>query len=322
MKIKKTIFLILIIINCITIFNFSSQKADLSRNTSGRVANLIIKTFPSLNSKSEEEKLYIANEVLQPVVRKLAHYLIYTSLGFWTMNYAMCFKGTNKQKGITSWVFGTLYAASDEIHQLFIEGRSGEIKDACLDSLGVITGILIALLLIMILRKIFKIKKEKFEINKNTKILFISSTGGHFSELMQLKPIMDKCTKHIVTENTFGNYDLKNKYKKEISFLVYETKKRPLRYIFVLLINCFISLYIYLKFRPQMIITTGTHTAIPMCFIGKTLGSKVIYIETFANKLSKTQTGKLIYYIADLFIVQWEEMLKLYPKAKCLGAIY
>ena len=59
-----------------------------------------------------------------------------------------------------------------------------------------------------------------------------------------------------------------------------------------------------------------------MCYLGKLLGNKIIYIETFANRHSKTATGKLIYPIADLFIVQWEEMLELYPKAVYGGAIY
>ena len=59
-----------------------------------------------------------------------------------------------------------------------------------------------------------------------------------------------------------------------------------------------------------------------MCIIGKIFGSKIIYIETFANRNKKTATGRLIYKIADLFIVQWEEMLKLYPKAIYGGSIY
>ena len=52
-----------------------------------------------------------------------------------------------------------------------------------------------------------------------------------------------------------------------------------------------------------------------MCILGKIFGSKIIYIETFANHHKKTATGRLIYPIADLFIVQWEEMLEIYPKA-------
>ena len=59
-----------------------------------------------------------------------------------------------------------------------------------------------------------------------------------------------------------------------------------------------------------------------MCLIGKIFGSKVIYIETFANIHTKTITGRLIYKVADLFVVQWESMLELYPKATYGGWIY
>ena len=69
-------------------------------------------------------------------------------------------------------------------------------------------------------------------------------------------------------------------------------------------------------------VTTGTHTAVPMCYIAKLFRKKVIYIETFANRYSKTLAGKMIYPIADTFIVQWEEMLKIYPKAKYFGSVY
>ena len=78
----------------------------------------------------------------------------------------------------------------------------------------------------------------------------------------------------------------------------------------------------YLKIRPDVIITTGTHTAVPMCYIGRILGSKVIFIETFANSTTKTVAGKLVYPIANTFVVQWESMLELYPKAIYGGWIY
>jgi hypothetical protein len=59
-----------------------------------------------------------------------------------------------------------------------------------------------------------------------------------------------------------------------------------------------------------------------MCCIGKLFGSKIIYIETFANMYTKTVTGKLLYPIADLFIVQWDSMKKLYPNSVDGGWIY
>ena len=82
------------------------------------------------------------------------------------------------------------------------------------------------------------------------------------------------------------------------------------------------SVYLFFKIRPQYIVTTGTHTAVPICYIAKFFGSKVIFIETFANSETKTLSGKLVYPIADLFIVQWKSMLKLYPNAIYGGWIY
>lgn len=154
------------------------------------------------------------------------------------------------------------------------------------------------------------------------KVLFISSTGGHFNELMQLFSLFEKYDYHIITEKDKTNLNLKEKYGDKISYLPYGTRSKLFSYIFKYFYLCLKTLYLYIKIRPKYIITTGTHTAGPMCYLGKIFRSKVIYIETFANKNSKTATGKLIYPIADLFIVQWEEMLKLYPKAVYGGSIY
>ena len=153
-------------------------------------------------------------------------------------------------------------------------------------------------------------------------VLFISSTGGHLDELMQLKPMFEKYDYHIITEKTKSNLKLKEQYKDKIGYLVYGTKLHKFTYVFKLLYNCFKSLYYYIKFHPDYIITTGTHTAGPMCCIGKIMGSRIIYIESFANIHTKTATGKLLYPISDLFIVQWKDMTKLYKDAKYGGWIY
>ena len=107
-----------------------------------------------------------------------------------------------------------------------------------------------------------------------------------------------------------------------MGYMVFGTKDHMLTYPFKLLANCFISVYYFIKIRPKYIVTTGTHTAGPICYLGKIFGSKIIYIETMANINRKTQTGRLIYPIADLFIVQWESMLKIYPKAIYGGFIF
>ena len=154
------------------------------------------------------------------------------------------------------------------------------------------------------------------------KVMFISSTGGHLSELLQLDKMFSNYDYTIITEKTKSNLKLKKRFKEKIHFLIYGTKDHMLVYPFKLITNCFKSLYYYLKFRPDYIITTGAHTAGPMCLIGKIFGSKIIYIETFANINTKTITGRLLYPFSDLFVVQWEEMKKLYPNAVYGGWIF
>ena len=154
------------------------------------------------------------------------------------------------------------------------------------------------------------------------KVLFISSTGGHLSEMMMLKDMFNKYDYHIITEKTKSNLKLKKEYKDKVNYLVYGTKDHMLTYPFKLLYNCLKSLYLYIRIRPDFIVTTGVHTAAPMCVLGHIFGSKIIYIETFANMKSKTITGSKVYKFADLFVVQWESMLKLYPKATYGGWIY
>ena len=154
------------------------------------------------------------------------------------------------------------------------------------------------------------------------KVLFISSTGGHLDELLQLKPLFEKYDYYIITEKDKSTSNLSKTFENKISYLIYGTRQKKLLYPFIFLFNCLKSIYLYFKIKPKYIVTTGTHTAVPMCYIGKLLRSKVIFIETFANRKTKTLSGKLVYPISDLFIVQWEEMLKLYPKAIFGGSIY
>ena len=157
------------------------------------------------------------------------------------------------------------------------------------------------------------------------RVLFIASTGGHLEELMQLKPMFDKYDYHIITEKTKSNLSLSDKYPDRVKYLVYgsyTTIPRKLVYPFKLFYNTIKSLGLYLKYRPQYIVSTGAHTSGPMCLIGHLFGSKIIYIETFANSESKSRTGSIVYKFADLFIVQWESMLELYPNAVYGGWIF
>ena len=157
------------------------------------------------------------------------------------------------------------------------------------------------------------------------KVMFIASTGGHLDELLQLQPCFKKYDYSLVTEKTKSNLSLKKQHPGRVHYLVsgtYTTLLAKLVYPFKLFINCWISLFLMIKLRPDVVVTTGSHNVGPMCCLAKLFHKKVVFIETFANRTSPTKAGKIIYKFADVFIVQWEEMLKFYPKAIYGGWIY
>ena len=150
------------------------------------------------------------------------------------------------------------------------------------------------------------------------KIVFAASSGGHFEQLMMLKPLMEKYDSIIVTEKT--TYDVGKQ-----NFPVYYVKqinRKEILFIPKFLLNTISSLRIYFKERPDIMITTGVLAIIPLALVMKLMRRKLIYIESFAKVTSKTLSGNLLYRFADRFYVQWEEMLKLYPNAIFKGGIY
>ena len=319
----RYILIICVIVLCCKIFSFSNQNGESSKNTSSRFTVVILKIF---NIEKDE----IAVQIFDPLVRKVAHFSVYMLLGILLMCTSETFKWQRVYKFDFSTMFAFLFASGDELHQRFVPGRSGEFADVCLDTMGAMIGVLIVLIIALTISQVKKNKanKPKKLVEENNqdvpkrKVLFIASTGGHLNELMQLKTLFKKYDYHIVTENTKVDKSLKKKYGNKMSFLIYGTKKYPVSYIFKFIANCFISLYYFFKYQPEVVVTTGTHTAVPMCYIAKIFGSKVIFIETFANRTSGTVAGKLVYPIADTFVVQWEEMHKIYPKSVCWGWLY
>ncbi len=154
------------------------------------------------------------------------------------------------------------------------------------------------------------------------KVLFISSTGGHLSELMQLKKIFGRYDYHIITEKNDTTLKLKNEYGNRIDYLVYGARNYMLSYMFKFPYNIVKSLFLYFKIRPDVIVTTGAHTAVPMCYIAKIFKKKIIFIETFARVESKSMSGNMINKIADVFLVQHEEMTKVYDNSIYKGDLY
>jgi len=153
--------------------------------------------------------------------------------------------------------------------------------------------------------------------------MFISSTGGHLSELLKLEPLFAAYDFCLVTERIGPvSNELVSRFPGRVHFLAYGTSANLLSYPFKLAFNTLKSLWLLLRLRPQYIVSTGAHTAGPMCLFGHWLGAKIIFIETFANIQTTTGTGSRVYRFADLFLVQHPEMLELYPKAVYVGGVF
>lgn len=135
----KIFKIILILVWMIVVFLFSAQKGADSSNTSQSFTAEIIRIF--LGKSIDVNSSIIQG--IETIIRKLAHYTIYAIGGFLIMNYAYTTEKTDKQKILYSITFGACYAISDELHQFFVPERSAKLLDVGIDTLGIITGVII-----------------------------------------------------------------------------------------------------------------------------------------------------------------------------------
>ena len=146
-KNSKKIYKIIPVLIMIFIFVQSAFPADLSSRESGLIVSLVRHFWDA------------DPETITFTVRKCAHFIEYLALG-----WSLLLPVTNRfgrPGGLYAWIFGSLYAVTDEIHQIFVEGRSCEFSDMLLDSAGVLTGLLIALALAKIRAASHSLKEEK-----------------------------------------------------------------------------------------------------------------------------------------------------------------
>lgn len=156
--------------------------------------------------------------------------------------------------------------------------------------------------------------------NKKSKVLFVCSAGGHLAEILELEELRKKYQYLIVTEDGETTRALQNKYP--MRYLKPDTMGRGLPFYYNLFINFFKSFIILAKFRPKIIITTGSHTAVPMCLLGKLMGIKVVWVLSYCRVKTKAKSANLIYPFSDLFLVQWESALALYPGSVYRGGLF
>jgi VanZ family protein len=124
------------------IFWFSHQPASISSEMSGGILRGLVEFIGKIISVSEGQVA-----MLHKLIRKLAHLSIYTVLGLLLYNALMATSNMSRYRyfelGKRAFIIGMFYAMTDELHQLFVIGRSCEFRDVLIDSFGVLIGILI-----------------------------------------------------------------------------------------------------------------------------------------------------------------------------------
>lgn len=155
-RIKIIVKALALVLWCVVIFMFSANNADESNKQSNAVFNAVIEfvnpVYDSLDTTAQAEY----KDTVTFIIRKLAHFSEYALLGILAfINLAMVKK--IRYRGLFAAVFSCIYASSDEIHQLFVPGRAGQVRDVLIDTSGAVAGILLAILI----RKIWLKSREK-----------------------------------------------------------------------------------------------------------------------------------------------------------------
>lgn len=150
---------------------------------------------------------------------------------------------------------------------------------------------------------------------RKPRICLVSSSGGHYEQLKLLQPLLERHQGFIVTE--------KNRVPApEAKYLLFQTDLKDKKMIPKMLWNALYTLYIWIKERPDFIVTTGTMVAYPFYWLAVLTRKKFIFIETFGRANQPTVAGKLMEKHSDLFLVQWESQAKHYKEAKYGGVLY
>ncbi len=142
-----------------------------------------------------------------------------------------------------------------------------------------------------------------------------ASAGGHMSQLLKIK---DSCNGHEVFCVATTPLVAEQLRKLGNVYVVGEcNREHPIQVITVL----FKCINVILHERPKVVISTGAAAGCIVCFLGKMLGAKVIWIDSITNVKRLSLSGRMVRYIADLFLVQWPELAEKYKNVEYAGQI-
>lgn len=154
-------------------------------------------------------------------------------------------------------------------------------------------------------------------ISKNDKIriCLAASSGGHMSQLMKLSECWEGHEAIYVTTTEVLREGLS---KKGRVYVVGESNHQTPLQVFKVLAKC---IKIIFRERPAVVISTGAAAGCLMSFLGKLSGAKVVWMDSITNVERLSLSGRMVRYIADLFLVQWPELVNKYSKVEYAGEV-
>lgn len=158
-NILRAVLIVMLLGTFYIIFGFSSQNAEESSSVSRQITENVTKDIKKIQAMEKSKKEQVLSEI-EHIIRKIAHFSLYTVVGILIMSLMSTYNIKQKTRYKASLSTGIIYAISDEIHQSFTPGRSPMVGDVFIDTCGVIFGIIIVKTCMGIITKV-KNKKEK-----------------------------------------------------------------------------------------------------------------------------------------------------------------
>lgn len=152
-NILRGILITLLIGTFFTIFGFSNQNGEESGGLSKRITQTVTKNIKAVQNLDKEQRENVLQRI-ESIIRKVAHFSIYTVVGLLLMGLMSTYKIKEIDRISVSLIIGVIYASADEIHQAFIPARTAQITDVLIDSMGVLLGILCILLITKLFQKV------------------------------------------------------------------------------------------------------------------------------------------------------------------------
>lgn len=150
---------------------------------------------------------------------------------------------------------------------------------------------------------------------KKMRIGLVASSGGHFTQLNKVVSSWDACSTFWVTTTHVVGRSLGEAGR---VYVVGECNRQHLFRVIRVLFRC---IYIVLRERPDVVISSGAAVGCLMCYLGKLTGAKLVWLDSITNVERVSLSGRMVRHIADLFLVQWPELAEKYPNVEYVGAV-